>query len=59
MNPLGKFTSEEDKMFLDNEQDINLSRKDVSSLAQAKAANVCGQALVIKDFGKNIFRHFF
>ena len=54
MNPLGKFTSEEDKMFLDNEQDINLSRKDVSSLAQAKAANVCGQALVIKDFGKNI-----
>ena len=54
MNPLGKFTSEEDKMFLDNEQAINLSRKDVSSLAQAKAANVCGQALVIKDFGKNI-----
>jgi len=54
MNPLGKFTSEEDKMFFDNEQDINLSRKDVSSLAQAKAANVCGQALVIKDFGKNI-----
>ena len=54
MNPLGKFKSEEDKMFLDNEQDINLSRKDVSSLAQAKAANVCGQALVIKDFGKNI-----
>ena len=54
MNPLGKFKSEEDKMFLDNEQAINLSRKDVSSLAQAKAANVCGQALVIKDFGKNI-----
>ena len=54
MNPLGKFTSEEDKMFLDNEHNINLSRKDVSSLAQAKAANVCGQALVIKDFGKNI-----
>jgi uncharacterized 2Fe-2S/4Fe-4S cluster protein (DUF4445 family) len=54
MNPLGKFTSEEDKMFLDNVQAINLSRKDVSSLAQAKAANVCGQALVIKDFGKNI-----
>ncbi|MEC7837901.1 MAG: ASKHA domain-containing protein [Chloroflexota bacterium] len=54
MNPLGKFESEEESIYIDKNESINLSRRDVSSLAQAKAANVCGQALVIKDFGTNI-----
>lgn len=54
MNPLGKFEQEKDYIFIDNDESINLSRRDVSSLAQAKAANVCGQALVIKDFGTNM-----
>ena len=54
MNPLGKFELEKESVFIDDNESINLSRRDVSSLAQAKAANVCGQALVIKDFGTNI-----
>ncbi|MBA47343.1 MAG: ferredoxin [Dehalococcoidia bacterium] len=54
MNPLGKFEQEKDYIFIDNDESINLSRRDVSSLAQEKAANVCGQALVIKDFGTNM-----
>jgi uncharacterized 2Fe-2S/4Fe-4S cluster protein (DUF4445 family) len=54
MNPLGKFELEKEAIYIDKNESINLSRRDVSSLAQAKAANVCGQALVIKDFGTNI-----
>jgi len=54
MTPLGKFQEDKQSIYIDKSEAINLSRKDVSSLAQAKAANVCGQALVIKDFGTNI-----
>lgn len=54
MTPLGKFQEDKQSIYIDKREAINLSRKDVSSLAQAKAANVCGQALVIKDFGTNI-----
>ena len=54
MNSLGKFNSELEYVKLDENHEVMLTRKDVSNLAQAKAANVCGQALVIKDFGINL-----
>lgn len=54
MTPLGKFQEDKQSIYIDKSEPINLSRRDVSSLAQAKAANVCGQALVIKDYGTNI-----
>ena len=54
MNSLGKFNSDLEYVKLDKNHEVMLSRKDVSNLAQAKAANVCGQALVIKDFGINL-----
>ena len=33
------------------EYDITLSREDISNLAQAKAANYCGQFIVMRKFG--------
>jgi|TARA_B110000263_G_scaffold6249_1_gene5387 uncharacterized 2Fe-2S/4Fe-4S cluster protein (DUF4445 family) len=51
MNNLGKFSNNQETLKLDYNHDVEITRKDVSNLAQAKAANVCGQALVIKDFG--------
>jgi len=33
------------------EHEITLSREDVSNLAQAKAANYCGQLIVMREFG--------
>lgn len=54
MNNLGKFIDNQDSLKLDYKYDVEITRRDVSNLAQAKAANVCGQALVIKDFGITI-----
>ena len=54
MNSVGKFTENLEFLKLDENYDVMLTRKDVSNLAQAKAANVCGQALVIKDFGISV-----
>jgi uncharacterized 2Fe-2S/4Fe-4S cluster protein (DUF4445 family) len=51
MNYLGKFIDNQESLKLDHDYDVEITRRDVSNLAQAKAANVCGQALVIKDFG--------
>tara|TARA_B110000438_G_scaffold166991_1_gene159706 strand:+ start:5572 stop:7197 length:1626 start_codon:yes stop_codon:yes gene_type:complete len=51
MNNLGKFINNQEALKLDYKHDVEITRRDVSNLAQAKAANVCGQALVIKDFG--------
>ena len=54
MNSLGQFKNQENELIVDKENNILISRKDVSALAQAKAANVCGQALTIKDYGISI-----
>ena len=54
MNDLGQFKNQENELIIDKENNILISRKDVSALAQAKAANVCGQALTIKDYGISI-----
>ena len=54
MNDLGQFKNQENELIIYKENNILISRKDVSALAQAKAANVCGQALTIKDYGISI-----
>lgn len=41
------------EMMVVPEQNITLSREDISNLAQAKAANYCGQFIVMRKFGIN------
>ena len=50
MNELGVFEKNAQNYVVSKEQEISLSRADVSALAQAKAANSCGQAIVIRKY---------
>ena len=51
MSPLGVFADGSDKFFFAPERQMSLSRSDISALAQAKAANYCGQYIVLRRFG--------
>jgi uncharacterized 2Fe-2S/4Fe-4S cluster protein (DUF4445 family) len=51
MNPMGRFTDDEERVTLDREHDIALLESDVNELAQAKAANVAGLQVVVNNFG--------
>ena len=54
MTPMGVFTEKKQrKMTVIPEYGITLSRDDASNLAQAKAANYCGQFIVMREFGIN------
>ncbi len=54
MTPMGVFTERKQrKMAVIPEHGITLSRDDASNLAQAKAANYCGQYIVMREFGVN------
>ncbi len=50
MNELGAFPDDMDKFVVDPERRITFSREDVSNLAQAKAANYCGQRIVMRNY---------
>ena len=50
MNELGAFPDDMDKFVVDPERGITFSREDVSNLAQAKAANYCGQRIVMRNY---------
>jgi len=51
MSELGKFTDESDDFEFSSTNSLSLSRADISALAQAKAANYCGQAIVLREMG--------
>ena len=51
MNPLGRYTDEADKFYLDKKANIYLSENDISELAQAKGANVAGLQILLKHYG--------
>ena len=51
MSELGAFTQPIDVYEFAPEQRLTISRADISALAQAKAANYCGQQIVLKQAG--------
>ena len=54
MTPMGVFAERKQReMTIIPEYGITLSREDASNLAQAKAANYCGQYIVMRKFGIN------
>lgn len=51
MNSLGRFTNGHPRLYLDEAANLFLDEKDVSLLAQAKAAQACGLSIVLKRYG--------
>ncbi len=51
MTKLGVFTDHREDFEFVPGQGMSLSRADISALAQAKAANFCGQQIVLRRFG--------
>lgn len=51
MTPMGVFAGRAREIVVESERGISLSREDVSNLAQAKAANACGQAILLRHLG--------
>ena len=51
MNELGAFDEGVNEFFFVPEKGMSLSRSDISALAQAKAANYCGQWIVLRRYG--------
>jgi len=54
MTELGIFKNGEHEFTFASEQELTLSRADISALAQAKSANYCGQWIVLREFGQPI-----
>lgn len=53
MTPKGVFPNKRFEIPIVPERGITFSREDASNLAQAKAANYCGQMIVMRKFGVN------
>lgn len=53
MTPKGVFKDKLFELMIVPEYGITFSREDASNLAQAKAANYCGQLIVLRQFGVN------
>ena len=51
MNELGAFNDGSDEFTFHHKNRLTLSRADISALAQAKAANYCGQNIVLETVG--------
>ena len=51
MNELGNFNDGSDEYTFHPENQLTISRADISALAQAKAANYCGQNIVLETVG--------
>ena len=53
MSELGAFDPQTSEFVFAPDERLTLSRADISALAQAKAANFCGQQIVLKNAGKS------
>ena len=51
MTELGQLGEGKSEFAFVPEKDLTLSRSDISALAQAKAANYCGQSIVLRRYG--------
>ena len=51
MSPKGVFSERKKELVIDADSGITFSRLDASNLAQAKAANYCGQYIVLRALG--------
>ncbi len=51
MSPKGVFGERAREVIIESVRGISLSREDASNLAQAKAANACGQAILLRHLG--------
>jgi uncharacterized 2Fe-2S/4Fe-4S cluster protein (DUF4445 family) len=51
MTELGVYPDGSSEFIFAPEQGMTLSRADISNLAQAKSANYCGQAIVLRNYG--------
>ena len=51
MTPMGVFGDRAREVVIEPVRGITLSREDASNLAQAKAANACGQAILLRHLG--------
>jgi uncharacterized 2Fe-2S/4Fe-4S cluster protein (DUF4445 family) len=51
MTQLGQLPAGTNEYVFSPEQRLTLSRADISALAQAKAANYCGQSIVLRQYG--------
>ena len=51
MTPLGVFADHAREIVVEPDRGITLSREDASNLAQAKAANACGQQILLRELG--------
>ena len=51
MNYLGVLENGLSEFIIAPEYNLSLSRSDISALAQAKAANYCGQKIVLREYG--------
>ncbi len=51
MTPKGVFANKAKEFVIDPTHGITFSRRDASELAQAKAANYCGQVILMRAFG--------
>ncbi len=54
MSELGVFADGSQEFRFSRTNNLTLSRRDISALAQAKAANFCGQQIVIQHMGNDI-----
>ena len=54
MNQLGVFNDGSNEFFFESENQMSLSRSDISALAQAKSANFSGQYIVLRNYGVGI-----
>jgi uncharacterized 2Fe-2S/4Fe-4S cluster protein (DUF4445 family) len=54
INELGVFKNNNNQFEFSEMNNLTISRSDLSALAQAKAANYCGQAIVIQESGIKI-----
>ena len=51
LNHLGAFADNSYEFILDKQKNISINRQEISSLAQAKSANYCGQFITAQKFG--------
>lgn len=51
MTELGQLPPGENEFEFSEKNNLTLSRADISALAQAKAANYCGQSIVLREYG--------
>jgi uncharacterized 2Fe-2S/4Fe-4S cluster protein (DUF4445 family) len=54
MTELGQFEKGVNDFEFEPTRRLSISRRDISALAQAKAANYCGQSIVIREYGLRV-----